>query len=729
MSASAAAAQPARDKRRREAEPAAAPRRQRTRPAAAAPADDDDDRELEERLARLERAWLVGDGDATRRVSRARRALLSLDPVVIVNGGADGGYGGGDDDAGAEQAALARIDYAGVQQQYFVHLRALTELHMRFRQRGLLTPPRVPSAAADGGGEQRYVVNERRFEQLGGAMWYARHMTVAEVSLRQTTAGVAVSHGAGCPLIMFAPLTQYAELDDYQRLLTYLFTETASCRYRRHTSWVYEERSSPDGHRTHSWQQLMTVDDFVRRACDSATQLDHWRTVVTGGNCARAVDWLTKCVDQRFPTLVKDDHVYAFRNGIYLGATDAFLPYDADAYNVRRSARAVAAQHWYASASTLSSVVVATRYVDGDFDDVAYEAAIDAAEDWYDVPTPSLQGLLDYQHFDEPVCRWMYIMLGRLMYRLGERDGWQVIPFVKGSAGTGKSTLLRMAKQFYEACDVGILANNIEDKFGLANIYTKKIWLSLEVKRDFGLDQADFQSIVSGEDVSVPLKFKDAVQVTWNLPGMMAGNEDPGYTDNSGSISRRIMQWLLNYKVAADAVDGQLDKKLLVELPAIIKKCNIAYLAASAEFGGADIWRHLPVYFRTTQLEMQTATNALSSFLQSKDHIVIEPVPAPGEPDLRHQTALYVPKSAFIDAFRLYCRNVLGQAAPRWTVDLYGAIFQDRHLTVDRRELAHPRVGAAAASARPTTCDYVIGADLVSCCGGSAAPAPRAAAI
>ena len=44
---------------------------------------------------------------------------------------------------------------------------------------------------------------------------------------------------------------------------------------------------------------------------------------------------------------------------------------------------------------------------------------------------------------DADVSRWMYVMIGRLLYEVGELDGWQVgvyeIPgvFVMGGTGTG----------------------------------------------------------------------------------------------------------------------------------------------------------------------------------------------------------------------------------------------------------------------------------------------------
>ena len=97
----------------------------------------------------------------------------------------------------------------------------------------------------------------------------------------------------------------------------------------------------------------------------------------------------------------------------------------------------------------------------------------------------------------------MYIMGGRLCFEVGDMDGWQVIPFLKGIARSGKSTLItKVFAHFYDVDDVRTLSNNVEKKFGLASIYDAFVFISPEIMGDFSLEQAEFLSIVSGEQVS-----------------------------------------------------------------------------------------------------------------------------------------------------------------------------------------------------------------------------------
>jgi len=204
------------------------------------------------------------------------------------------------------------------------------------------------------------------------------------------------------------------------------------------------------------------------------------------------------------------------------------------------------------------------------------------------------------------------------VYELNYLDGWQVILFFMGMAGTGKSTIItKVIKEFYEKDDVGQLSNDGEKTFGLSAFYNKLLFIAPEVKQDFNLPQASFQSMISGEDVSVALKFKTAENVEWNVPGVLAGNEPPGYVDNAGSMSRRLVVAKFSKKVKKDKLDTQLGKKLQQEIPYILLKSNRAYHEAIKSYGSKDIWPHLPKYFRKQQQSMAEDTNSLTSFLGS----------------------------------------------------------------------------------------------------------------
>jgi hypothetical protein len=257
-------------------------------------------------------------------------------------------------------------------------------------------------------------------------------------------------------------------------------------------------------------------------------------------------------------------------------------------------------------------------------------------------------------------------MGGKLCYDVGDIDGWQIIPFLKGVAMSGKSTIItKVFKKFYESDDVKTLSNNVERKFGLGGIYDALMFIAPEVKGDLCLEQAEFQSLVSGEDISIAIKHEKAKSVEWTTPGILAGNEVPNWKDNSGSVLRRILPWNFNKKVM-DA-DPHLDEKLDKELPAIMLKCIKAYLEYAQKYSDKDIWNVVPSYFKVVQEQVAMITNSLQNFLASGKVVY-------GEDKFCLQTL-------FQHQFNNHCtENNLGKC--KFNPDFYMGPFSSRGLEV-----------------------------------------------
>lgn len=185
---------------------------------------------------------------------------------------------------------------------------------------------------------------------------------------------------------------------------------------------------------------------------------------------------------------------------------------------------------------------------------------------------------------------------------------------------THNSTIIKVCKDLYDTVDVGVLSNNIEKKFGLSAFWNKLLFVAPEIKADLQIEQAEFQSIVSGEDVQVAIKHKKAFSTKWSVPGVLAGNEIPGFADNSGSIQRRVCVFAFERPVTQG--DMRLGEKLETEMAALLLKCNKAYLEASSMYGQSNIWTILPDYFLGTRNEMAATTNSVEAFLGSTDIVL-----------------------------------------------------------------------------------------------------------
>ena len=111
----------------------------------------------------------------------------------------------------------------------------------------------------------------------------------------------------------------------------------------------------------------------------------------------------------------------------------------------------------------------------------------------------------------------------------------------QGLGDTGKSTLLKFVSTFYNPEDVGVLADNIEEKFGASMLAGKFIVIGDDLGEKFSMNQQLFQNMASGNFVSMPKKGDDAVVAEWVTQFLLSGNELPDYKDKSGSFSRRLI--------------------------------------------------------------------------------------------------------------------------------------------------------------------------------------------
>jgi len=440
------------------------------------------------------------------------------------------------------------------------------------------------------------------------------------------------------------------EASPYQRLLLYLLNKTYTQKMKRYKGQCCKQIDTSAGHLTRAWKPVMEIKEFVYFYTQKEDKYDMWRNLTSKGSIVRdTVTHLSMCRDIQFPEIQKNRTVWSFTNGIFVGKEwsekeqryiSQFYPYGSD------------------MCSMLDPTVVSCKFFNQEFpQDLPY---------WKEIQTPVIQSIMDYQRFTKEVSEWLYVFIGRLCFDVNDQDSWQVIPFLKGIAGSGKSTIITKAcKKFYDPEDVRTLSNNIEKKFGLWSIHDGFMFISPEVKGDLALEQAEFQSIVSGEDVSIARKNEKALSMTWNVPGILAGNEVPSYRDNSGSVLRRLVTWNFARQVAQP--DPQLETRLDAEIPTLIAKCVEAYLDYSHKYSKKDIWSVLPHYFKTVQAQVATVTNPLQHFLAS-EKIVYGPDKC-------------IPQKLFVQIYNQHCtENMLGRC--KFNEDIYAGPFSSREIEV-----------------------------------------------
>lgn len=439
--------------------------------------------------------------------------------------------------------------------------------------------------------------------------------------------------------------TRNDDNNDYQQCIIYALERLRQERYKRYKGWVCEQISH-----TRAWKKVMPIEDYIETLFQKETDIQMWRKYTkTGANRKNLTEHLRCCVDPMFPELKKNRHVFSFQDGIFVAKDDSvegwfnFYPYNSEKFR------------------QMPANLVSAKYFDMPFGKFEYET-------WKDIETPVLDTILDYQDFDAEVKRWMYIFIGRMVFDVNEMDKWQVVPFHKGMASTGKGKLCEICAHFYDGEDVGQLSDLPEKSFGLSAIFDKLMFVAPEITERFGLGQAEFQSMVSGELVSVAQKFKTAQAIEWTTPGMFAGNEPPGYRDNSGSIQRRMVIFPFSNQVLAEHMDMELPQKMKAETAKILYKCVWAYQEAAGMYKKAGIWSVLPPMLLKAKEEMALSTNSLRHFMAS-ERVEF------GEDKM-------VPMTCIIEEFNQHCKaNNLGKY--RFTPDFYNGPFGARKLRVE----------------------------------------------
>ena len=220
------------------------------------------------------------------------------------------------------------------------------------------------------------------------------------------------------------------------------------------------------------------------------------------------------------------------------------------------------------------------------------------------------------------VADMLEVMIGRCFYPIGTYDNWQVNLFMKGDANTGKGTICDLIKHMFADGATGTITATHEQNFGLEALYQKRLVLVPDLPKYFSkiVNQSDFQSMCSGESVSIARKNKTAVtNQNWTVPLVFAANYLPDYNDNSGSVSRRLVVFLFNQLI--ESRNTMLKHDIIKhELVTVIVRCITAYRRLVAQKPTADFWTKIaPRALQEIQSETKAETNPLANFLRNGD--------------------------------------------------------------------------------------------------------------
>ena len=445
-----------------------------------------------------------------------------------------------------------------------------------------------------------------------------------------------------------------------QKLITSLLFKFWNLGYKRYKESCYEPIITKDGYKTNTYKQVGTVEDVMYSMCsDQYGEYALWKCITSNNAGKGALKHLLKATDSRFPELIKNRYAFSFTNGIYIVYNDEDFEKSDKFYKYKDT-----------NFSKEVGNIVCCKYFDAEFPEDMYNTE---DSDWAKIPTPNFHKIFDYQKIKLDVQNAIIqYFVGRMMYDVGELDDSQVSLFILGRAGTGKSTIInKMISEFYDCDDVGVLSSNIEGKFGLGAIYNSFIIIAPEVKRDCTLPQTEFQGMITGEALQLAVKNQPSVKVQWKAGLMSAGNQLYGYSDNSGSISRRLP--VVEFDEMDTTGDANLGTNLRNEIPSMILKSNRAYLQYVREArrsGINDIWHYLPEYFKLQKQRVSAKTQGCLHFILNK--LVYGPT----------KWNKRIKQDDFVQALNIHMRDYNFPKQP-FDKDLFFAPFQQHKITIE----------------------------------------------
>ena len=372
----------------------------------------------------------------------------------------------------------------------------------------------------------------------------------------------------------------------------------------RHRNLFFYQIRTPEGHGTRCYARHCEIARYVYNSVDVTVNHALWnRLTHSPSTQTHVVEMLTNCKSSELLNYNPNRHLQAFRNGIYITKLHKFIRYE-------KMHLELPSEYHMSHCCSYSDIMFDEEYLVAQF-------SLERKHEFMEIQTPELDKILDHQSFSHDVKEWFYALSGRILYAVREMDNWQVIMFLRGLAGSGKSTIIEELMSPYSTEFVSSLGNKFDERFGMAALNPERgilVWNNTEIRNTFGMSQSDFQKLISGEPVMIEEKNKNQFSAVISAPGLIGGNERMNYKDSGGSIARRIVEFVFDYFVVKS--DPQLKEKLRKEHAHILVKTNLAYHSKLELHRNQDLWNGpLPNYFKEVRRQLEIELNPFENFI------------------------------------------------------------------------------------------------------------------
>jgi hypothetical protein len=363
---------------------------------------------------------------------------------------------------------------------------------------------------------------------------------------------------------------------------------------------------------SHAWEKDCTIKEFVARCVQEDSVPDIWEDLhSSSGLRQRVIDHLE--ASPEIVDLKPNRLVWAFCNGIIAFDSEngdpRFYPFGPS--DLQQPA--------------LPLNLVCCKYYNQEFDSgcLRYDQ-----KQFMEIPTPSMTKILNYQNLDTATQEVFFALLGRLLYRANDLENWGVSLFIKGVEESGKSAVGKLVQHFFKQENIAVIS---EDREGYEQVdLDKSLFVCMSMTKYWEIPAAAFKSAT---------------------PGLFIGSQVGHSELSAAALSKRLLVCEFSERFAS--LDPDLDDKLEAELPALIVKCQQAYMSMINKCAGRCIWTCVPHYFKRMQLKFET--NQIKRFLAEPQQFTV------GE-------ALKMPLIKFGTMFRAFLQT--NSICYKWNRDL-----------------------------------------------------------
>ena len=298
-----------------------------------------------------------------------------------------------------------------------------------------------------------------------------------------------------------------------------------------------------------------------------------------------------------------------------------------------------------------------------------------AGRTWMDSDTPEIDHIFKCQQFVPHDCFFVYALMGRLFFEVGELDTHEMTLFFEGIGGSGKSTLLKAMMVFWPPHLRAILSSNMQPQFGMSSLAHGAVCFCQEVSQELNLPQEEWQDATGGAWLNLAVKHKDPMVVRWKAQFMWAGNAFPKrYKNGQAQVSRRLAGVGMYHPVKPR--DGKILAEIERKTGQLQRRCVLAYFEFLRQTGSIDPMskpEKLPPAFREYYWKGRRETDPIEDFLSEGIYVAVKE----GECMLM---------SDFKDLYERYRTDKGMPKTVRWSEDAYRTPFSERGIRVVRKD-------------------------------------------